>query len=75
MEWGKVDKIMKINIKLELEQFIVPNYVWVKEKPGERQDGFQESRKFNLYELDTPTLEELCEKFRVGVFKKARGGI
>jgi len=47
---------MKANIELELQSFTVPNYVLVKEKPGRREEGFQEGMKFHLSELDSITL-------------------
>jgi len=63
---------MEINIKLDLQPFTVPNYVLVKEKPRPREDGFKEGRKFHLSELDTVTLDKLCNNFRAEVFKKAK---
>ena len=63
---------MKANIELELQSFTVPNYVLVKEKPGRREEGFQEGMKFHLSELDSLTLDKLCNDFRAEVFKKAK---
>ena len=62
---------MKASVEFELQPFNVPNYVLVKEEPGQKQDGFKEGRKFHLRELDSVTLDELCWEFRDAVFKKA----
>jgi len=62
---------MKVNIEIQLQPFTVPNYVLVVEKPGKREDGLKEGRKFHLSELDAITLSKLCHDFKCEVFKKA----
>lgn len=59
---------------VELQPFRVPNYVLQKAAPRTRQEGIQETPKFRLSELDTETLEALCDRFRADVLAKARAG-
>ena len=63
---------MKVKIEIELQPFQAPNYVLVKERPGKREDGFKEGMKFHLSDLDSYTLDKLCNDFRDEVFKKAK---
>jgi hypothetical protein len=60
-----------ISIEKELQPFQVPNYVIEVPKVSKRQDGFQETPKHHLSELDGNVLDQLCERFREDVFKKA----
>lgn len=62
---------MQVKIELDLVPFNIPNYILVKGKPCKREDGFKEAIKFHLSELDSLTLDKLCEEFRKEVFKKA----
>jgi hypothetical protein len=62
---------MKVEMELDLLPFKTPNYVLVKQEPGKREDGFKEGPKFHLKDIDSFTLEKLCDDFRREVFKKA----
>lgn len=61
---------MKVELKLKPLQ--VPNFVFAECAPRPRQEGMQEAPKFHLSELDSRTLEQLCDKFRADVFAKAK---
>ena len=60
-----------VSIKVKLRPFTVPNYVIHEISPGLRQDGFLESPKTALKDLDEQTLAALCEEFIDNVFLKA----
>jgi len=60
---------MKINI--EIKPFIVPNFVVAKTKTRLQQEGFVSSPSWPLSEVDPEILDELCEQFRLDVFRKA----
>lgn len=62
---------MKITKNVELRPFTVPNYVIQASTPRPREDGFVESPKFHIGELDVETLDQLCAQFRKDVFAKA----
>lgn len=65
---------MKILIEKEIIPFEVPTFVRVVSKPGLKQDGFKESPKIMLNELDETTLNTLCKEFRDEVFRRAKKG-
>ncbi len=60
---------MKLGI--ELNPFLTPNFVIVRQKPGLRQHGFKKSRSVAIRDLDADTLAGLCDEFRRDVFRKA----
>jgi hypothetical protein len=60
-----------MKIELKLKPFQVPNYVFSEHPPVLRQEGFQESPKFELRELSEEALSQLCDDFRRKVFEKA----
>ena len=62
---------MTIITHVKLRPFSVPNFVIQETAPGLKQDGFKEPSTFALHELDTDTLEGLCDQFRKDVFAKA----
>lgn len=62
---------MEVKMEVDLLPFKIPNYVLEKQKPGKREDGFKDGRKFHLSELDPLTLSKLCNEFRREIFKKA----
>jgi hypothetical protein len=62
---------MSVKIDLELQPFNTPNFVIVKMPARPRHDGWQESPKYSLAELDAQTLSALCDQFRAEIFKKA----
>ncbi len=62
---------MKTTIEIKLKPFKVPDFVLVDECRKRRQEGFVESRTFNLSEIDECTLSKMCNDFRNEVFKKA----
>jgi len=65
---------MKITTEQELVPFNVPNYVLTKAAVRPRQEGFKETPKYAIHELDDKTLDLLCRKFRDDVFAKAAAG-
>lgn len=62
---------MEVNITVKLRPFNVPNFVLTEPEPKPRQEGFSESPKYALCDLDPSTLEKLCEEFTQAVFEKA----
>lgn len=60
-----------MKIELQLLPFNVPNCAIVKTSPTARQEGFIESPKFHLRDLEPDVLSELCDEFRRNVFAKA----
>ena len=61
-----------ITIKTEIQEFIVPDFVYPVAKVGKRQDGFSLLPTIPLGDLDEETLRDLCMQFREDVFEKAR---
>jgi len=62
---------VEVNVKMKLKPFQVPSFVLTEPEVRPRQEGFQEVPKFRLSDLDSSTLDKLCEEFRNSVFKKA----
>ena len=62
---------MKATIQVELQPFTIPNYVRSVERPGKKEDGFVETIAYPLSDLDSFTLDRLCQQFRNEVFRKA----
>ncbi len=62
---------MKATLQVELQPFQTPNFVRAVGKPGLKQDGMQELPCYPLSDLDSLTLDKLCEDFRAEVFRKA----
>lgn len=62
---------MKATLQVELQPFMVPNFVRPVSKPGKREDGLAETGAYPLSDLDSITLDRLCEQFRSEVFRKA----
>jgi len=60
-----------MEMKIKLQPFTVPNYVIGQSDPKPRQDGFAESLKWSLSEVDEDALSALCDRFRHDVFTKA----
>ena len=65
---------MEATLKVALRPFTVPNFVLVETVPGKREDGVQDGPKCRLEDLDSLTLEALCDEFRDAVFVKAGKG-
>lgn len=63
---------IEITHQVELEPFLVPDYVVVKnDKTRPRQEGVDfKAEKINIRDLSASTLENLCKEFRRGVFAK-----
>ena len=61
---------MTITTGVKLKPFMVPNFVIQETPTGRKQDGFKESPKFALHELDDFTLQALCDQFTTDVFEK-----
>lgn len=62
---------MKATLHVELQPFQTPNFVRAVGKPGQRQDGMQELPCYPLSDLDSMTLDKMCDQFRAEVFRKA----
>jgi len=62
---------MRATLQVELQPFLVPNFVRAVGKVGLKQDGLQELPGYPLSDLDAETLSRLCDDFRDEVFKKA----
>ena len=62
---------MTIETKIKLQPFRTPNFVLCEPKLSKREDGFNDSPKYSLSELDAATLDLLCAQFREDIFKKA----
>lgn len=62
---------MKATLQVELQPFQTPNFVRAVQKPGKREDGMQEAPCYPLSDLDSLTLDKLCNAFRAEVFRKA----
>ena len=60
-----------ITKKVELQPFRVPNYVLQKMPARPRQEGYHETPKYHLSELDKATLIALCNEFTAAVLEKA----
>jgi hypothetical protein len=63
---------MKINVKVEIQTFDIPEEVIIKAPPMSREEGFTAPKTINIRELDVETLSALCDIFKREVFKKAR---
>lgn len=59
------------SIQVELNPFVIPTGVTVKQKPGLRQDGFRPAQELRLTELSPVVLDAMCEEFRTAVFEAA----
>lgn len=62
---------MKASIEVELQPFTTPNFVLTARPPRLKQEGLVETPKLALGDLDSHTLERMCDEFRNEVFKKA----
>ena len=62
---------MKATLQVELQPFQTPNFVRAVVSPGLKQDGMQELPAYPLSDLDSETLDKLCNDFRAEVFRKA----
>ena len=58
-------------MKIELNPFIVPNFVMAKLPLRPWQEGFHEGPTWALSEVDASDLGQLCDQFRDEVFRKA----
>jgi hypothetical protein len=58
-------------MKVTLQPWTTPNFVTTETPPSQRQNGFRESPKWHISEVDAETLAEQCDKFRAEVFRKA----
>ena len=62
---------MKATLQVELQPFQTPNFVRAVRKAGLKQDGMQELPCYPLSDIDSLTLDKLCNDFRNEVFRKA----
>lgn len=58
-------------MKIELNPFVTPSFVSEKSKPRNRGEGFKINPSWPLSEVDADTLAQLCDDWRVEVFRKA----
>jgi hypothetical protein len=58
-------------MKVELNPWMVPNFVTAKMPPRPRQEGYQEAPAWALKDVDADTLATQCDQFRAEVFRKA----
>lgn len=65
---------MKVTLEVELQDFQTPNFVRAVAKAGKREDGMQEPVSYPLSDLDSLTLDRLCNNFRNEIFQKAGKG-
>lgn len=62
---------MKATILVELQPFQTPNYVIAVQEPRLRDPDMTEAKKYHISDLDSLTLDRLCNQFRDEVFRKA----
>ncbi len=62
---------MKATLEVELQPFVTPNFVRAKAPTRPREEGLVEAPTYPLSDLDSRTLDKLCEQFKTEVFKKA----
>lgn len=58
-------------MKIDVNRWMVPNFVTLKMPPGKRQDGFKQAPSLPLSDVDADTLSDLCDAFREEIFKKS----
>lgn len=59
-------------IQLKLQPIRVPNFIIQETTTHQtRQEGFVESPKFAIAELESETIAQLCDEFRANMFEKA----
>jgi len=58
-------------LMVELQPFMVPNFVREVVPPVKRQAGFIEAPCHPLSAIDVATLDRMCRDFRAAVFAKA----
>lgn len=61
----------KITVDVELTPFEVPKFVTLKQRIGQRQDGFVEAEQIPLSDLSIAALDELCLAFKREVYANA----
>jgi hypothetical protein len=62
---------MTIIARVKIRPFSTPNFAIQEATPGFMPGSSKEPSKFALHELDTDTLEALCDQFRKDIFAKA----
>lgn len=58
-------------IEVKLRPWVTPNFVSAEMPTAAREDGFKESPKWHISELEEDQLSELCDQFRKDIFAKA----
>lgn len=58
-------------MNIELNPWIIPNFVTLKMPPGKKQDGFKPAPAIPIESLDVKELAAQCDRFRADVFAKA----
>lgn len=61
----------KIELSVECQPWIVPNFVTLKSKSAPRQDGFHQAVSIALRDVDANVLAVMCDAFRASIFEKA----
>lgn len=61
---------MAIEIKQKIKPFPVPSFVIVETPPRPRREGFNfTENKIPISELSLDVLDQLCEQFKIDIFK------
>lgn len=58
-------------MQIEVQPWLVPNFVTGKMPAGNRQDGIVEPPKWALSDVEPDVLASMCNAFRAEVFRKA----
>ncbi len=60
-----------MQVKMEVHNWITPNYITIKTPARPRQEGFSSNPTLELKDVDAEILSELCDTFRSEIFAKA----
>jgi len=60
--------MMKTTIEVDLKPFPVPNFVMENRPKAAHEADPEGTLKFRLNDLDSKTLDDLCEQFKTGIF-------
>lgn len=65
------EEMTGMEMKVELQPWMTPNYVLGKMPPRPRSEGYTDFPKWPLSEIDALILSKMCDDFRAEIFKKA----
>ncbi len=60
-----------MEIRVKLQPFSVPNYVLAEPSAFMGKEGFNGVPKWELRDVDSQTLSDLCDQYRKDIFTKA----